>query len=265
MGARVVLGTDLLHIANHLDQVLDDSVYASIANESIPASFDATTQWAGLIHPIRNQERCGSCWAFSASEVLSDRYAISRNTPSPVLSAQDLVSCDDRNMGCEGGYLDRAWDYLVNTGIVTDTCMPYESGDGNVPECPTTCSNQEDEFQKYKAQNSYTIKGAEHMQKDIFEHGPIQVGFYVYSSFYRYHSGIYHKLKHETKPEGAHAVKIVGYGVENGRKYWTVANSWGTDWGEDGFFRILRGHDHCGIESEGYAGLPALESDILVI
>merc|ERR1712151_622680 len=100
MGARVVLGTDLLHIANHGDQVLDDSVYAAIANDSIPASFDATTQWAGLIQPIRNQERCGSCWTFSASEVLGDRVAIASSKPSPVLSPEDMVSCDKSDDGC---------------------------------------------------------------------------------------------------------------------------------------------------------------------
>merc|ERR1712151_255004 len=158
MGARVVLGTDLLHIANHLDQVLDDSVYASIANESIPASFDATTQWAGLIHPIRNQERCGSCWAFSASEVLSDRVAIATKKASPVLSPEDMVSCDKSDMGCQGGTLPTAWTYLKSTGIVTDTCLPYAAGNGTAPACPSTCVSSEP-FTRQKASSSYAING----------------------------------------------------------------------------------------------------------
>merc|ERR1712004_477529 len=117
------MGTGPADISEHLASTLPDSTYAALADP--PAEFDSRTQWPGLIHPIRNQERCGSCWAFSASEVLSDRYAISKNAPSPVLSADDLVSSDQGDQGCSGGYLSHAWNYLTSTGIVTDTCMPY--------------------------------------------------------------------------------------------------------------------------------------------
>lgn len=55
---------------------------------------------------------------------------------------------------------------------------------------------------------------------------------------------------------GGHAVKVLGYGVENGEKYWLCANSWNEEWGNQGYFKILRGDDECGIESEGVAGLP---------
>ena len=123
--AHFFLGTDLLHIPDHLDQVLEESVYAAVANESIPDSFDATTHWAGLIHPIRNQERCGSCWAFSASEVLSDRVAVATKKASPVLSPEDLVSCDTGDMRFSGRQLPAAWRYLQNTSIVSDKCFPY--------------------------------------------------------------------------------------------------------------------------------------------
>jgi len=69
-----------------------------------------------------------------------------------------------------------------------------------------------------------------------------------------YSSGIYH---HTTGGfEGGHAVKLIGYGEEDGEKFWICANSWDTDWGEDGFFRILRGNDECGIESEAWGGIP---------
>merc|ERR1719319_1351889 len=86
----------------------------------------------------------------------------------------------------------------------------------------------------------------------------------VYRSFMSYHSGIYHKKKKEKTPEGGHAVKIVGYGTVGKHQYWLVANSWNTDWGEDGFFRILRGHNECGLEKQGsaYAGLPAVSAEL---
>lgn len=79
----------------------------------------------------RNQEQCGSCWAFSASEVLSDRLCIATDGKTDlVLSPQYMVSCDTRNYGCDGGYLNLAWNFLVTTGIPSDACVPYTSGDG---------------------------------------------------------------------------------------------------------------------------------------
>lgn len=266
--ARIVLGTDLGHISNHLHEVLADSVYAEIANDSIPSSFDSTTQWAGLIHPIRNQERCGSCWAFSASEVLSDRFAIATKKPSPVLSPEDMVSCDTHDMGCSGGQLPNAWKYLQDTGIVTDKCFPYEAGSGKAPSCPNKCEDAENWSQsKVKASSAYAINGVTNMQKEIMTNGPIQVAFKVYKSFMSYKTGVYQKHWYEVVPEGGHAVKIVGWGTDNAVDYWKVANSWDTTWGEDGYFRILRGKDQCGMETLGppYAGMPLVSNEDLFV
>jgi cathepsin B len=130
--ARVVLGTALNPEQVH--PFLQDDAHATIQDSSIPTDFDARSQWPGLIHPIRNQMRCGSCWAFSASEVLSDRFAIASKAKSPVLSVEDMVSCDKGDLGCHGGQLPKAWDYLTNTGIVTDSCFPYAAGDGTAPK-----------------------------------------------------------------------------------------------------------------------------------
>lgn len=253
---RSVLGTALSHIAEHMDSVRNQSVYEVM---DAPTSFDSRTQWQGLIHPIRNQEQCGSCWAFSASEVLSDRVAIATGRVSPVLSVEDMVSCDTGDNGCHGGRLNQAWQYLQNTGIVTDSCFPYSAGDGEEAECVTQCVDSED-FVKTKASDVYAISSVSNMMKEISTHGPIQVGFMVYRSFMNYRSGIYSKHAWEFTPEGGHAVKIVGYGSEAGTEYWIVANSWGPYWGEDGFFRIKKGSDHCGIETMGppYAGLPLI-------
>jgi cathepsin B len=83
-------------------------------------------------------------------------------------------------------------------------------------------------------------------------HGPVEAAFSVYEDFLLYKSGVY---KHTTGQElGGHAVKMLGWGVENGNKYWLMANSWNTDWGDNGFFKIARGNDECGIESELVAG-----------
>lgn len=265
--AKVYLGTILSHISHHLNETRPEHVYAAVPDDSVPDVFDARTHWKGLIHPIRDQQQCGSCWAFSSSEVLSDRVAIAQGKPSPVLSAEDLVSCDKKDQGCNGGELPLAWKYLTTTGIVTDSCMPYDAGRGKAPSCPSSCIDSES-FTRTKAESAYAIKGADNMQKDLMMHGPIQVAFMVYKSFMSYSSGIYHKHKHEGQPEGGHAVKLVGWGLQGNRRYWIVANSWGTTWGEDGFFRILRGKNECGLEEMGppYAGLAGeSKSDIVVI
>merc|ERR1711948_243700 len=122
-------------------------------------------------------------------------------------------------------------------------------------------------FTRQKASSAYAINGVANMQKEIATNGPIQVAFMVYKSFMSYKSGVYSKHKYEFIPEGGHAVKIVGYGTLDGVDYWTVANSWGTTWGEEGFFRILRGKDHCGMETMGppYAGLAAVSSEGLFV
>ena len=78
------------------------------------------------------------------------------------------------------------------------------------------------------------------------KNGPAEAGFYVYEDFLTYKSGVYQKTKGNFI--GGHAVKIMGWGTENGTEYWLVANSWNEDWGDKGFFKILRGTNECGIE-----------------
>merc|ERR1712205_107355 len=117
--ARVFLGASLSHISEHINEVRNQSVYDEIPKEAVPSEFDSKKQWPTLIHPIRDQQQCGSCWAFSATEVLSDRFAVASGKASPSLSPEDLVSCDKGDMGCNGGLLPHAWKYLADTGAVT--------------------------------------------------------------------------------------------------------------------------------------------------
>merc|ERR1712110_122493 len=123
-----------------------------------------------------------------------------------------------------------------------------------------------DDQSKFKASSAYAINGATNMQKEIMTNGPIQVGYKVYKSFMSYQTGVYQKKPDEFMPEGGHAVKIVGWGADNGVDYWKVANSWGASWGEDGYFRIVRGKDECGMETMGppYAGMPAVGGSVVV-
>jgi len=226
----------------------------------IPAEFDARKQWGSKVHPIRDQQQCGSCWAFSGSEVLSDRLAIASNgAVDVVLSPEDMVSCDTGDQGCNGGMLDNLWEYLVSTGIVSDSCFPYAAGTGVAPACATKCADSE-AWKKYKATDYFHLTTVEDIQAEIMKNGPVQAAFIVYKSFLSYKSGIYQKhwWQFWDQQLGGHAVKLVGWGVENNTPYWIVANSWNTSWGEDGFFRIKRGDNTCQFESMVYAGHAAL-------
>jgi len=105
---------------------------------AIPATYDASV--TGCVHEIRDQQQCGSCWAFAGSEVLSDRFCIaSKGAIDVVLSPEDLVSCDRTNFGCNGGNLATEWKYMENKGIVSDSCFPYTAGAGKEATCATSC------------------------------------------------------------------------------------------------------------------------------
>jgi cathepsin B len=250
---KSLLGTTLMWDQHNLP-FLQDTDDHSNANK-LPAEFDSRKQWPECVQPVRQQEHCGSCWAFSASSVLQDRFCIaSKAAIKVVLSPQDMVSCDTGDMGCQGGLLDRAWSYLEKSGIVADTCLPYVSGDGKtVPHCPHgTCSDSKLKFTKYRANagSSKPLTCANQIKEEIFNHGPVQTGFMVYEDFMHYKSGIY-EFTHGNQL-GGHAVKIVGWGNENGKEFWIAQNSWGPEWGENGFFRIKFGE--CLFDQNAYVG-----------
>jgi cathepsin B len=223
--------------------------------QDLPTNFDARVKWPECIHPIRDQQHCGSCWAFGLTEVLSDRFCIaSQGKINKILSPEDLVQCDSTNHGCNGGNLEYAWIHTYLFGVVEDSCKPYRSGDGKTRKCEKSCEDKTQEYKKYHNTFPKNPKTIEAIKREIMENGPVETGFEVYSDFMTYKSGIY--VQHSGKLEGGHAVKIVGWGVENGIEFWICANSWTTGWGENGFFRIKM--DQCGISSQVIAGLPKL-------
>lgn len=228
--------------------------------QTIPAAFDSRTNWGTCIHPIRNQGSCGSCWAFAASDVLSDRFCIaSSRATNTVMSPQYLVSCDSGQYACNGGFLASSWKFLERTGIVSETCFPYTSGArGVVPSCSTftKCADKTTMRKFYAKTNSTKFLGSPAaIQAEILKNGPVESGMEVYSDFMSYKSGVYAKTASATFL-GGHAIKIVGWGKQGTVNYWIVANSWGTYWGESGYFRIAFGN--CNIDTSGYAALPDL-------
>ena len=221
----------------------------------LPKDFDARTNWPGLVHPIRDQQSCGSCWAFGATEAFSDRFAISsKGAVNVVLSPEDMVSCDHNDYGCSGGYMDMAWEYLAQHGVVSDACFPYTAGSGRAPACRSTCVNGE-AFKKYTcAPNSIKqSKSVESIKSELLN-GPVEAAFTVYEDFFNYAGGVYHHVSGGVA--GGHAIKVLGWGVDNGTEYFLCANSWGTSWGEKGFFRIQVGDS--GINDQVFSCTPQL-------
>ena len=262
--AKTLLGA--LDTTHHITTTSDDLVQQETAARvgKNPLNFDSRQQWPGCVGAIRNQQRCGGCWAFGAAEVLSDRFCIAG--VNVTLSPQDLMSCGHVRtppkymLGCDGGVPEYAWKYLEETGISTDACIPFVTTMDNMTEaCP---HNQTCDSTKYKAKQGSTrllngaSSAAQQYMSDPTNGGPIQAVFYVYQDFFAYKSGIYTHTNKTQRPLGKHSVKVVGYGLDNGAPYWTVANSWGVHWGMDGFFKI--GQDECMITSEMVFGQPAV-------
>jgi len=230
---------------------------------AIPETFDAREQWpkCDTIKAIRDQGHCGSCWAFGAAESFGDRYCVASGK-SVAFSPQHIIDCYKDNDGCMGGVLDLTWYDLVKQGVVTDECKPY-AGEAH-DECFTVCNNsQHTPAEYYYAKNAYSTfvafnyeKTVRAIQEEIMARGPVEAAFYVLEDFMKYQSGVYQRTA-GAEYEGGHAIKIIGWGTDKDTKvpYWLVANSWGKDWGEDGFFRIRRGTNECGIESEVATGL----------
>jgi len=241
-------------------------VFYGAIRDDLPTSFDSRTQWPSCIHAIRDQEQCGSCWAFAASEVLSDRFCIaSKSKTDVILSPQELVSCDTQDYGCQGGYVDKSWDYIRDTGIVADSCLPYTSGDGDSGSCPFNSNNKCQDgspFKRYQVTEHGQRTTIEDAKTDIVANGPLEAAFDVYDDFMSYQGGVYKRTSDNLL--GGHAVKIVGWGVDtDGTEYWIVANSWNTSWGEDGFFRIAFGE--CNFEQSLWAGTPSLNNSLMFL
>ena len=142
---------------------------------------------------------------------------------------------------------------LKTMGTTTAECMKYTSGNGVSKACPTKCDDESNITTIVKSKSYKNVCADEESIKAALLDGPLTTGFNVYLDFELYKSGIYHHVYGSNM--GGHAVEFVGYGEENGVKFWIVKNSWGREWGENGYFRIRRGNNECGIENDCYATL----------
>ncbi|XP_018566072.1 cathepsin B-like [Anoplophora glabripennis] len=252
-------------------QTLPTKVHDVSLEDTIPESFDAREQWPDCpsIGEISDTGNCWAPWALSAVSVMSDRFCIhSKGEKKIKVSAEDLLGCcQDCSLGCLGGYPDTAWDHWVKNGIVTgggygdtdgckayayESCNHYVEGSEKatcevledqptcVKQCDSSSFNYENELTFGKNGSAYALSLEDaQIQLEIMTNGPVQAEIVLYRDFYDYKSGVYQPAA-DTFPIVLHFVKVIGWGVENGTPYWLGANSFNTEWGDKGFFKISR-------------------------
>lgn len=210
---------------------------------SIPDSWD----WRDHngVTPVKNQGSCGSCWTFSTVGSLEAHELLKYKSFTP-MSEQQLVDCASTtgNHGCEGGLPSWAFLYVEGaTGISTETAYPYFAKDRPCTVDPSTFV-----LDVHGGSVNITQGDEVELADALYNHGPVSVAFEVVDGFRDYKTGVYKStVCKDTTEDVNHAVVAVGYGTENGTPYWLVKNSWGTDWGDEGYFKIERGTNMCGI------------------
>jgi C1A family cysteine protease len=203
-----------------------------------PPSLDWRENAFSPVSPVKDQGRCGSCWAFACAETAESAYALKNHTAPPVLSTQQLVDCSkEDSYGCSGGSINPTMSYILTHGLETEDAYPYlgqESGRCTEADNTTT-------IPRYTLERCFNVQAysEEQLKRALTAYGPLVVCIDASAMVFQlYQSGIIRASECETSIN--HAVQLVGYGEEKGTKYWLVRNSWGETWGEKGYMRLER-------------------------
>ena len=197
------------------------------------------------VSPVKDQGSCGSCWTFSTVGCLESAHLIKFGSLQ-TYSEQQLVDCAGgfENHGCNGGLPSQAFEYVMYTGgLASEDGYPYFAETRN-------CTVNSDTFEIDVVTGSVNITADDEVElkNAVYNYGPTSVCFEVVDGFSDYKAGVYTSSTcGNTQTDVNHAVLAVGYGSEDGMDYWLVKNSWGSDWGDEGFFKIERGVNMCGI------------------
>lgn len=233
----------------------DNAFDADSGPESLPASIDwRNMSGRSYLEPVIDQGDCGSCYTVSTVRMLSARNKIRLKDPLQLpFSISFPLYCAEYNQGCDGGYAFLASKWSRDVGLVPATCARYEEHGqcGIDPACLNGMG------QRFRADNHRYVGGfygganEQDMMREVVKNGPFVVSFEPKNDIMYYNGGIYKSVEdpHTEWERVDHAVLLVGYGEENGQKYWILQNSWGPEWGERGFFRMARGINDSGMES----------------
>lgn len=190
------------------------------------------------VNPVKNQEQCGSCWAFSSTSATESAWAIS-GKPLTSLSEQELVDCSSSfgNNGCSGGLMDDAFKFIIKHGQCTEKDYPYKAADGSCRKCTPVA---------HLSGFIDITSGNETGILEQLQSGTVSVAIEADQAVFQFYTGgVLDDASCGTQLD--HGVVVVGAGSDNGKDYWIVRNSWGSSWGENGYVRIVRGKNMCGI------------------
>jgi cathepsin F len=226
-------------------------LFPGLANATDDTDFDWTLR--GAVTEVKDQGQCGSCWTFGTTGDVEGTSFLKNGKLVP-LSEQQLVSCNvnQDDQGCNGGLQEVAFEYVIGTGLTTESAYPYTSEYGKQGKCIN--SKITAPLQKISSwvQVSDKASGEAGMKTALTLSGPITIGINA-EHLQVYRKGIMDpSICRSGEYYLDHAVLITGYGVgrdglEQDVEYWTIKNSWATDWGEKGYFRIKYGENKCGV------------------
>ncbi|AAQ21608.1 cathepsin [Cryptophlebia leucotreta granulovirus] len=204
----------------------------------LPETFDWRDKHG--VTPVKNQLICGSCWAFSTIGNIESLYNIKYDKVID-LSEQHLINCDLVNNGCNGGLMHWALENILQEGggVVSEENDPYYGLDSVCKKTPWELN--------ISGCKRYILQNENKLKELLVVNGPISVAIDV-SDVINYKSGIADICENNNGLN--HAVLLVGYGEYDEVPYWILKNSWGIEWGEDGFFRIQRNKNSCGLLNE---------------
>ena len=228
---------------------LENPVGLSTTNDFEPiVGTPSTFDWRDVnginwITPVKNQGSCGSCWAFAALAGVEAKYNIALNDPNYDLdlSEQYLVSDCCYSGDCSGGYAYITLIYIKDSGVSDELCYPYANSNSN---CSDRCSDWNERL--WKIENVFFVSYESEIKTELIETGPLLIYIGMRGTFDAY--GIY---RCNGEPAIGHVILLVGYNDED--EYWIAKNSWGTNWGNDGYFKI--GYGECSITAYAPLGI----------
>jgi len=233
------------------EHIISPLPHTYLKPSDVPSSWDwRNVSGVSYVTISRNQhipQYCGSCWAHAATVALNDRISILRKGawPEVIVSPQHLINCDGGGT-CNGGSQGETYAWIHKNGIVEESCQPYQAKNGLpcTPYCktywgPNKAVQEVKNYTLWKVSEYGSVSGEEKMKAEIYARGPIACSIDATSKLEAYTGGIFEE--NELLPIPNHVVSVVGWGTENGVDYWIARNSWGTYWGEGGWFRIVRG------------------------